>query len=64
MTRAVKLWDDYSTSDPRRLAARSRQANVARRLRALAAIRDGSSRTHAARTGGGFEKPQSRLFQT
>ena len=52
MTRAVKLRDDYSASDLRRLAARSRQANAARRLLALAAIRDGASRTDAARVGG------------
>lgn len=52
MTKAVKLRDDYSASDLRRLAARSRQAHVARRLLALAAIRDGASRTDAARIGG------------
>ncbi|BCI68549.1 hypothetical protein AAJCM20276_31730 [Acetobacter aceti] len=52
MTRAVKLRDDYSASDLRRLAARSRQANAACRLLALAAIRDGASRTDAARVGG------------
>ncbi|AXY20878.1 hypothetical protein CD178_00038 [Komagataeibacter saccharivorans] len=52
MTRAVKLRDDYSASDLRRLAARSRHANAARRLLALAAIRDGANRTDAARVGG------------
>ena len=52
MTRAVKLRDDYSASDLRRLAARSRHANAVRRLLALAAIRDGANRTDAARVGG------------
>lgn len=52
MTRAVKLRDDYSASDLRRLAARSQHANAARRLLALAAIRDGANRTDAARVGG------------
>ncbi|BAK84086.1 transposase [Komagataeibacter medellinensis NBRC 3288] len=47
MTRAVKLRDDYSASELRRLAARSRHANTARRLLALAA-----NRTDAARVGG------------
>ncbi|WP_256940550.1 helix-turn-helix domain-containing protein [Acetobacter persici] len=36
----------------KRFAARSLHANAARRLLALAAIRDGSSRTDAARVGG------------
>ncbi|GBR30020.1 hypothetical protein AA11826_0572 [Komagataeibacter oboediens DSM 11826] len=45
MTRAVKLWDDYSASDLRRLAARSRNANAARWLLAQAAFRNGSIRT-------------------
>lgn len=52
MTRAVKLRDDYSASELRRLAARSQHANAARRFLALAAIRDGASRTDAARVGG------------
>jgi len=50
MTRAVKLRDDYSASDLRRLAARSQHANAARRLLTLAAIRDGASRLISATT--------------
>ena len=52
MPAAVELRDDYSATDLRRLAARSRDANRARRLLALAGVRDGMSREVAALIGG------------
>jgi transposase len=52
MPAAVELRDDYSADDLRHLAARSRNANQARRLLALAGVRDGMSREAAARIGG------------
>jgi transposase len=51
MPAAVELRDDYSADDLRHLAARSRDANQARRLLALAGVRDGMSRETAARIG-------------
>lgn len=52
MPAAVELRDDYSPDALRQLAAKSRDANQARRLLALAAVRDGMSREAAARIGG------------
>jgi len=52
MPAAIELRDDYSATELRRLAARSRDANRARRLLALAGVRDGMSREAAARIGG------------
>ena len=52
MPAAVGLRDDYSAGALRKLAARSLDANRARRLLALAAVRDGMSREEAARIGG------------
>ena len=52
MPAAVELRDDYSADALRQLATRSSNANQARRLLALAAVRDGMSREAAARTGG------------
>ena len=52
MTVAVSLRTAYSASALRRLASRSRDADVARRLLSLAAVQDGPSRTEAARIGG------------
>lgn len=52
MTAAVSLRTDYSASALRRLSARTRDAHVARRLLSLAAVRNGASRTEAARIGG------------
>ena len=52
MPAAVELRDDYSSIELRRLAARSSDANRARRLLALAGVRDGMSREAAARIGG------------
>jgi transposase len=52
MPAAVELCGDYSAEALRQLAARSPNANQARRLLALAAVRDGMSREAAARIGG------------
>ena len=52
MPAAVELRDDYSAGRLRQLAARSTNANQARRLLALAAVRDGMSREAAAQVGG------------
>lgn len=52
MAAAVELRDDFSASDLRRLAAKAKDANQARRLLALAAVRDGNDRDEAARIGG------------
>ncbi|GLQ66805.1 helix-turn-helix domain-containing protein [Gluconobacter sp. LMG 1744] len=52
MARAIALRTDYTADALRWLAARTRDANVARRLLSLAAVREGSSRGEAARIGG------------
>ena len=52
MAAPIRLRDDYSGDELRRLARESRDAKQVRRLLALAAIRDGQSRTEAARIGG------------
>jgi transposase len=52
MALPVRLRDDYSSEDLRRLAARSKDANQSRRLLSLAAVVDGMNRTAAARIGG------------
>jgi len=52
MAAAIPLRSNFSADDLRRLARSSRDANQARRLLALAAIYDGSSRSDAARIGG------------
>jgi transposase len=52
MPAAVELRDDYSADALRQRAAKSTDANQARRLLALAAVRDGMSREAAARIGG------------
>jgi len=52
MPAAVELRDDFSAIELRRLATRSRDANRARRLLALAGVRDGMSREAAALIGG------------
>jgi transposase len=51
MPRALALRSDYSATELRRLARRSRDAAQARRLLALAAIYDGGTRSEAARLG-------------
>jgi len=48
---AIELREDYSADDLRALARKSCDAKQARRLMALAGIRDGLSRTEAAATG-------------
>ena len=52
MAAAVELKGDWSSAEFRRLAAKAKDANQARRLLALAAIRDGKTRAEAARIGG------------
>jgi transposase len=52
MASAVKLREDYSAAELRRLAATTKNANQSRRLLSLAAVLDGMDRTQAARIGG------------
>jgi transposase len=52
MAAAVELKGDWSSEEFRRLAAKAKDAHQARRLLALAAIRDGKTRAEAARIGG------------
>jgi transposase len=52
MPRGIALRPDFSGSELRRLARRSKDAAQARRLLALAAIYDGGTRSEAARIGG------------
>ena len=52
MGTAVGLRKDFDGTALRRLARRTKSANQARRLLALAGIYDGDSRSAAARTGG------------
>lgn len=52
MGNAIAVRSDYSSSELRRLAKRSRDGAQARRLLALAAVLDGASRADAAKAGG------------
>jgi len=52
MASAVKLREDYSAVDLRRLAKRSKDANQSRRLLSLAVVREGKDRGEAATIGG------------
>ena len=52
MPSAVRLRDDYSWEDLRALARPSKDVNQSRRLRSLAAVRDGMDRGSAAKIGG------------
>ncbi len=52
MAAAIKLRGDFSSDELRQLARSSRDAKQVRRFLALAVIRDGGSRTEAARTAG------------
>ena len=52
MASAVQLRGDYDAAQLRALAKRSNDANQTRRLLALAAIYDGSSRAEASKIGG------------
>ena len=51
MGAAVRLREDFSTAELRLLAKRAEDPNQTRRLLALAALRDGSSRKAAAEIG-------------
>ncbi len=51
MGQAIAVRTDYSSSEVRRLAQRAKDAGQARRLLAIAAVLDGSSREGAARLG-------------
>jgi transposase len=51
MARAIALRPDFSATELRRLARRSKDAAQARRLLALAAIYDGGTRSEAAQIG-------------
>jgi transposase len=52
MAAAVAIREDYSAEALRQLAVKAKDANQARRLLALAAVREGKSREEAARIGG------------
>ena len=52
MALPVRLRNDYSAAELRRLAAATKEANQSRRLLSLAAVLDGMTRTEAARIGG------------
>ena len=52
MGAAIALRQDFSAEDLRRLAAKAKDADQARRLLALAAVHDGMIRAEAARIGG------------
>jgi transposase len=52
MAKAVQLRQDYAAAELRRLAKRSKDANQSRRLLSLAAVREGKTRTEAAKIGG------------
>jgi transposase len=52
MGRAIAVRTDYSSQELRRLATRVKDVAQARRLLAIAAVLDGSSREAAARIGG------------
>ena len=52
MGRAIAVRADYSSGEVRRLAQRAKNAGQARRLLAIAAVLDGSTREEAAQVGG------------
>ena len=52
MGRAIVVRTDYTSGDIRRVAQRVKNAAQARRLLAIAAVLDGSSRDQAAKIGG------------
>jgi Winged helix-turn helix len=52
MGRAIAVRTDYTSGEVRRLAQGAKDAGQARRLLAIAAVLDGSSREEAARLGG------------
>ena len=63
MAAAIELRGDFSGDDLRRFARSSRDAKQVRRLLALAVIRDGGSRTEAARIGGVGPTTVAMLFR-
>ena len=52
MGRGIVVRTDYTSGDVRRIAQRVKNAAQARRLLAIAAVLDGSSREQAAKIGG------------
>ena len=52
MGQAIVVRADYTSGELRRVAQRAKDAGQARRLLAIAAVLDGSSREEAARLGG------------
>jgi len=52
MPASVRIRQDYSSKELRRLASRSKDVNQSRRLLSLSAVLDGMSRADAARVGG------------
>ncbi len=52
MGQAIALREDYTSAEVLRLAKRARDGGQARRLLAIAAVLDGSSRAEAAKIGG------------
>ena len=52
MAAAIEIREDYSAEALRQLAVKTKDASQARRLLALAAVREGKSREEAARIGG------------
>ena len=60
MGQAIAVRTDYSSSEVRRLAQRAKYAGQARRLLAIGAVLDGSSREGAARLGGMDRNQDSR----
>src|SRR6202158_2430319 len=52
MGRAIEVRTDYTSGELRRLAQRTKNAAQARRLLAIAAVLDGTSREDAAKIGG------------
>src|SRR3974390_2177420 len=52
MGRAIAVRRDYTASEVRHLAKRAKDAAQARRLLAIAAVLEGTSRTEAAKIGG------------
>ena len=54
---AIAVRADYTSGEVRRLAQRAKDAGQARRLLAIVAVLDGSSRDEAARVGGMDRQP-------
>jgi hypothetical protein len=52
MPRTVEIKPSFTSSQLRRLAASTKDANQSRRLLSIAAVQDGMSRADAARIGG------------